>query len=262
MNRNHIDDLIKRFLDAQTTEAEEQQLADFFAHADNVPAEWEAVRRMFQSFETDAYELTPDELLPIPNAESPAPKRKARVMYLRLAIAACAAAVFIIAGTYIYNNVDTPKLTHTPTTHATPANKPKHTTPPTADSTPQQQEQAPIEAEPIRRQHRPTPPALPAEPIVAETEPIIAEEVAIPLLADAQEPKAEPIDAPTEPQPHTEVMAEWQAGDINLANAQLTEEDLEIIREQARRRLIAQLQEELDAYKARIESIKRLYARN
>ena len=45
-------------MDAQTTEEEEQVLADYFAGMDDIPAEWEPYREMFMSFNTDAYGMS------------------------------------------------------------------------------------------------------------------------------------------------------------------------------------------------------------
>ncbi len=56
--KEYIDGLIKRFMDAQTTEEEEQVLADYFAGTDDIPAEWEPYRKMFMSFNTDAYGMS------------------------------------------------------------------------------------------------------------------------------------------------------------------------------------------------------------
>ena len=37
---NKVAELLDRFLQGQTTEAEEQQLTDYFCHADEIPEEW------------------------------------------------------------------------------------------------------------------------------------------------------------------------------------------------------------------------------
>lgn len=56
--KQYIDTLLQKFMDAQTSEEEEQLLADYFATAEDIPAEWEAYKDIFQSFETDAYEMS------------------------------------------------------------------------------------------------------------------------------------------------------------------------------------------------------------
>ena len=62
MTHREISQLIERFLNTQTTEAEEQALADYFQNAESVPEEWQPVKELFLSFQTDAYELTDSEL--------------------------------------------------------------------------------------------------------------------------------------------------------------------------------------------------------
>ena len=56
--KEYIDRLIKRFMDAETTEEEEQVLADYFAETEDIPAEWEPYREMFVSFNTEAYGMS------------------------------------------------------------------------------------------------------------------------------------------------------------------------------------------------------------
>ena len=59
MNNNnikHIKELLDKFMSAQTTEAEEQELSDYFANNKDIPAEWESYSVLFGSFKTDAYD--------------------------------------------------------------------------------------------------------------------------------------------------------------------------------------------------------------
>ena len=56
--KEYIDRLIKRFMDAETTEEEEQVLADYFAETEDISAEWEPYREMFVSFNTEAYGMS------------------------------------------------------------------------------------------------------------------------------------------------------------------------------------------------------------
>ncbi|MCQ2256321.1 MAG: DUF4974 domain-containing protein [Bacteroidaceae bacterium] len=58
MNNNikHIKELLDKFMSAQTTEAEEQELSDYFANNKDIPAEWKAYSVLFGSFKTDAYD--------------------------------------------------------------------------------------------------------------------------------------------------------------------------------------------------------------
>ena len=90
MTHQEIDTLLNRFLSAQTTEAEEQTLADYFQNAESVPEEWQPYRELFLSFLTDAYELTDNELAAL-TAEPAPTKRKVRPLYWLGAAAACAA---------------------------------------------------------------------------------------------------------------------------------------------------------------------------
>lgn len=51
MNENtHIQNLIDKFLEASTTEAEEKELADYFASCENVPPQWQDLAVMFVGF--------------------------------------------------------------------------------------------------------------------------------------------------------------------------------------------------------------------
>ena len=53
---NHIKELLDKFMSAQTTEAEEQELSDYFANNKDIPTEWKAYSVLFGSFKTDAYD--------------------------------------------------------------------------------------------------------------------------------------------------------------------------------------------------------------
>lgn len=55
-NTKHIKELLDKFMSAQTTEAEEQELSDYFANNKDIPAEWKAYSVLFGSFKTDAYD--------------------------------------------------------------------------------------------------------------------------------------------------------------------------------------------------------------
>lgn len=57
-----IEDMLARFMDGQTTEAEEQQLAAFFRSAKNIPDKWKSYQELFLSFETDDYAFSEEEL--------------------------------------------------------------------------------------------------------------------------------------------------------------------------------------------------------
>lgn len=52
----HTKELLDKFMSAQTTEAEEQELSDYFANNKDIPTEWKAYSVLFGSFKTDAYD--------------------------------------------------------------------------------------------------------------------------------------------------------------------------------------------------------------
>lgn len=52
----HIKELLDKFMSAQTTEAEEQELSDYFVNNKDIPAEWKSYSVLFGSFKTDAYD--------------------------------------------------------------------------------------------------------------------------------------------------------------------------------------------------------------
>ncbi|MDO4822770.1 MAG: DUF4974 domain-containing protein [Bacteroidales bacterium] len=58
MNNNikHIKELLDKFMSAQTTEAEEQELSDYFVNNKDIPAEWKSYSVLFGSFKTNVYE--------------------------------------------------------------------------------------------------------------------------------------------------------------------------------------------------------------
>lgn len=60
--KEHIEELLERFIDGQTTETEEQLLADYFRDAESTPEEWQVYKEMFDSFKTDAYDFSQEEL--------------------------------------------------------------------------------------------------------------------------------------------------------------------------------------------------------
>ena len=103
MTHQEIDTLLSRFLNAQTTEAEEQTLADYFQSAESVPQEWQPYRELFLSFQTDAYELTDSELAAL-TAEPAPTKRKVRPLYWLGAAAACAAILLVIGSIMLRND--------------------------------------------------------------------------------------------------------------------------------------------------------------
>jgi hypothetical protein len=61
-SREYIERLLGKFVDGLTTELEEQQLAEYFDTADDIPAEWQVYKEMFRSFKTDDYNFSNAEL--------------------------------------------------------------------------------------------------------------------------------------------------------------------------------------------------------
>lgn len=58
----YIEQLLAKFQDGRTSEAEEQLLADFFCQSNDIPAEWDGYRQIFLSFRTDAYDFSDQEI--------------------------------------------------------------------------------------------------------------------------------------------------------------------------------------------------------
>ena len=99
-SREYIERLLGKFVDGLTTELEEQQLAEYFDTADDIPTEWQVYKEMFRSFKTDNYNfsnaeldamLTPDVAVE-PSAAHILPKHTSHV-WRWVAVAACAAVV-------------------------------------------------------------------------------------------------------------------------------------------------------------------------
>lgn len=97
----HIEELLRRFMEARTSEAEEAELAAYFQTAGDIPQEWRAYKDMFTLFASGNVGLSEDE-----KAEAVA--HKPTVMPVRRhwlaisgSIAACAAiflALFFLWG--------------------------------------------------------------------------------------------------------------------------------------------------------------------
>lgn len=97
--KEYIASLLEKFLEGQSTEAEEQTLSEYFNSADDVPAEWTAYQELFRSFTTDAYDFSDREidamLVPTPS------KKGIVVSLLRWSAVACAIIV-VLAGAWLY----------------------------------------------------------------------------------------------------------------------------------------------------------------
>lgn len=73
-NEENIKNLLIRFMEGQTSEAEEDKLKDYFTHCEHIPEEWEDYKELFCSFETDAFDFTQERVDAMFVAE-PAKKR-------------------------------------------------------------------------------------------------------------------------------------------------------------------------------------------
>ena len=102
-NEDNIKELLLRFTEGQTTEAEEEVLKDYFTHSEHIPEEWEAYKDLFSSFDTDAYDFTQEEVDVMFVAE-PAKKR---AIWPWLAIAGIAACLFLVFTLYPQKSADT-----------------------------------------------------------------------------------------------------------------------------------------------------------
>lgn len=87
-SREYIERLLGKFVDGLTTELEEQQLAEYFDTADDIPAEWQVYKEMFRSFKTDDYNFSNAEL----DAMLTQPKPALHIWHWMF-VAACAAVV-------------------------------------------------------------------------------------------------------------------------------------------------------------------------
>lgn len=97
--KEYIASLLEKFLEGQSTEAEEQTLSEYFNSADDVPAEWAAYQGLFRSFKTDAYDFSDEE---IDAMLAPTPSKKGIVVgLLRWSAVACAIIV-VLAGAWLY----------------------------------------------------------------------------------------------------------------------------------------------------------------
>lgn len=95
---DYIDELLAKFMDAKTTEAEEKILADYFQNTETVPEKWLMYKELFNSFQTDAYDFNQKEL---DNLLIPIKSEKAKVVQWWMWLSA--ACVATIGGLCIWN---------------------------------------------------------------------------------------------------------------------------------------------------------------
>lgn len=97
--KEYIASLLEKFLEGQSTEAEEQTLSEYFDRADDVPAEWAAYQELFRSFTTDAYDFSDEE---IDAMLAPTPSKKGIVVSLLRWSAVACAIIAVLAGAWLY----------------------------------------------------------------------------------------------------------------------------------------------------------------
>ncbi len=97
--KEYIASLLEKFLEGQSTEAEEQTLSEYFDSADDVPAEWAAYQELFRSFTTDAYDFCNEE---IDAMLAPSPSKKGIVVSLLRWSAVACAIIVVLAGAWLY----------------------------------------------------------------------------------------------------------------------------------------------------------------
>lgn len=97
--KEYIASLLEKFLEGQSTEAEEQTLSEYFDSADDVPAEWVAYQELFRSFTTDAYDFSNEE---IDAMLAPSPSKKGIVVSLLRWSAVACAIIVVLAGAWLY----------------------------------------------------------------------------------------------------------------------------------------------------------------
>lgn len=107
----YIASLLEKFLEGQSTEAEEQTLSEYFNSADDVPAEWAAYQELFHSFKTDAYDFSDEE---IDAMLSPTPSNKGIVVSLLRWNAVACAIIAVLAGAWLYYIAPSPTISQKP----------------------------------------------------------------------------------------------------------------------------------------------------
>ncbi len=102
-NEDNIKELLLRFTEGQTTEAEEEVLKDYFSHSEHIPEEWDAYKDLFSSFDTDAYDFTQEEV----DAMFVAEPAKKHAIWPWLSIAGIAVCLLLVFTLYPRKSADT-----------------------------------------------------------------------------------------------------------------------------------------------------------
>lgn len=114
-----IAELLDRFIQGQTSEAEERQLTDYFCHTDDIPAEWNIYQELFRSFRTDAYDFTTEEVKAMltpkemeakpkstPQRSISTPRKHAWQIATRVSVAACLLALISTVALRLWHSSD------------------------------------------------------------------------------------------------------------------------------------------------------------
>ena len=268
MTHQEIDTLLNRFLNAQTTEAEEQMLADYFQSAESVPQEWQPYRELFLSFQTDAYELTDNELAALTAEPQPA-KRKVRPLYWLGAAAAVAAILLVIGSTMLRNDA-----THQTVAKTNAQEHNTHAITTENGDTPTDSERKPVakttanqiaEAKPVSK-----PTDTYAPPAETDISPSAGTEVATeqavahdePLIAKAETETAVPEIETKDDNLHFAAYSETDLPINNPQNLIYTEEDIQKLQEIYRQRIIAQYQNDIEVSRHNLRRLEQFLANN
>ena len=90
MNRNKINELLRRYDEALTTDAEERELAEFFRSATDIPDEWADYAVLFKAMDSTDSLFSDEELAVAP--------KKARIVAPKRWLWAAAVAALVVAG--------------------------------------------------------------------------------------------------------------------------------------------------------------------
>ncbi len=96
-NEEYIAGLLKKFDAGTTSEAEEQELAEYFGMTDDVPKRWSGYKVLFESFSTNIYDFDAEELAEALRLNpTTVPARRRAVAWRWLSTACAVAAVLAI----------------------------------------------------------------------------------------------------------------------------------------------------------------------
>ncbi|MDO4951116.1 MAG: hypothetical protein Q4E49_03530 [Bacteroidales bacterium] len=268
MTHQEIDTLLSRFLSAQTTEAEEQALADYFQSAESVPQEWQPYRELFLSFLTDAYELTDNELAAL-TAEPAPTKRKIAPLYWFAAAAACVAILLVIGSIMLHNDATHQTVAKTnaqeQNTHAIIAENGDTPTDSEGKSVVKTHANQIAEAKTVSK---PTDTYTP--PAETDISPSAGTEVAAQQAVAHDEPNIDIIETGTavpdigtkDDNLHFAAYSETDLPINNPQNLIYTDEDIQKLQEIYRQRIIAQYQSDIEVSRHNLRRLEQFLANN